>query len=233
MAAGTIYENGAYARAFPAWHREDSSWKAARILEILEKNGLQPGTICEVGCGAGGILMSLRDAMDERTRFYGYEISPQAFSLCQEHKGERLEFVLGDFLREEGRFFDLILAIDLIEHLEDYHHFLREIRTRSTYKIFHIPLEIFALAAMSRSFLPGQRDRSGHLHFFTKDIVLRMLHDLGYEVMDFRYTPGFLVGNKKTWKDRVLSVPRRFLFPLGQDATVRFFGGYSLLVLAR
>jgi hypothetical protein len=217
----------------PAWHSEDSPWKAAQILKILEKNRIKPETVCEIGCGAGGILKCLRDAMDGRSRFYGYEISPHAFSLCQDHRGGRLEFIRGDFLGEEGTFFDLILAIDLIEHLEDYHHFLREIRRRSTYKLFHIPLEIFALAAMSRSFLPGQRDRSGHLHFFTKDIVLRMLQDLNYEVMDFRYTPGFLVGNRGTWKDRVLTVPRRVLFPLGQDATVRFFGGYSLLVLAR
>jgi hypothetical protein len=232
MAAGGIYGDGTYAREHPTWHSEDSPWKAAQILKILEKNQLKPETICEIGCGAGGILKNLQDAMDGKTRFSGYEVSPQAFGLCQEHAGERLEFFLRDFLGEKEAFFDLILAIDLLEHLEDYFHFLREIQTRGRYKIFHIPLEIFALAALSRSFLPGQRRRSGHLHFFTKDLVLQTFQELGYEVMDTCYTPGFELGSPG-WKDRVLSVPRRVLFPLSRDATVRIFGGYSLLVLAR
>jgi len=233
MEAGSIYKNGTYARANPTWDREDSSWKAAQILKILERNQIRPRTVCDIGCGAGGVLKHLHDAMDGGSGFVGYEVSPYAFGLCQEHEGERLKFFLGDFLGEKGAFYDLILGIDLLEHLEDYFQFLREIRSRSTYKVFHVPLELFALAAMSRSFLPGQRKRSGHLHFFTKDILLQTFQELDYEVLDSFYTPGFQVGSRRSWTDRVLSVPRRVLFPLGRDATVRFFGGYSLLVLAR
>ncbi|HVN66287.1 MAG TPA: class I SAM-dependent methyltransferase [Methanomicrobiales archaeon] len=233
MATRRIYEDGTYARLHPTWDSEDSPWKAAQILKILERNQLRPVTICEIGCGAGGILKHLRDSMDEQSRFFGYEISPHALELCGRQPGERLQFFLGDFLGEKESSYDLILAIDLIEHLEDYGHFLREIRSRSTYKIFHVPLEIFALAALSRTFLPGQRERSGHLHFFTKDIILQVFRDLGYEVMDFFYTPGYQLSSWKTWTDLALSVPRRALFPISPDATVRWFGGYSLLVLAR
>ena len=33
--------------------------------------------------------------------------------------------------------------------------------------------------------------------------------------------------------EKLLNIPRRLLFPLDQDLTVRLFGGFSLLVLAQ
>jgi SAM-dependent methyltransferase len=233
MGIGDIYINGEYLRKNPQWGAEDSPWKADQILKIMKNNGLKPETICEIGCGAGGILKSLQEKMDERSRFFGYEISPYAFDLCQRHANERLQFSLMDFSREKEVFFDLILAIDLIEHLEDYFQFLRLIKSKSDFKIFHVPLEMFALAILSRTFIPGQRRSSGHLHFFTKGLVLQALQDLGYEVIDYFYTPGALQGNRKGLSDLFLYLPRIVFFSMSPDIAVRLFGGYSLMVLAR
>ncbi len=89
------------------------------------------------------------------------------------------------------------------------------------------------LSALHSGFLRKQRLNSGHLHYFTKDILLQVLGDLGYDVLGTRYTPGYLVSRGCGWKDDLLRIPRRICFPLHSDLTVRIFGGYSLLVLAR
>jgi len=47
--------------------------------------------------------------------------------------------LLGDITKVPQRFFDLILLTDVIEHLEDYFSFLRNIKERALYKIFQIP----------------------------------------------------------------------------------------------
>ena len=49
-----------YLRNNPTWDIEDSYWKAKRIVDILATARCRPSSICDVGCGAGGILAELR-----------------------------------------------------------------------------------------------------------------------------------------------------------------------------
>jgi len=81
--------------------------------------------------------------------------------------------------------------------------------------------------------LISSRERLGHLHFYTKETALRMLRGLGYEIVDWMYTPASSQYPQGSWKLRALERARRAAFPLSPTAAVRLFGGYSLLVLAR
>jgi SAM-dependent methyltransferase len=233
MNVGDMYLDGEYQKHNPTWDVEDAPWKADLIFKMIQKHRLEPKTICEVGCGSGEILKQLQKRMPSSCTFTGYEISPQAYELCQQRKNERLCFRLNNFIEESGTSCDLILLIDLIEHLEDYFQFLREIKPKSRYKILHIPLEMFVLAVMHQQFLLGQRKKVGHLHFFSKDLALQVLRDLGYEIIDYSYTAGYSLPTDYGMKDRLLKIPRRLLFPVARDFTVRVFGGYSLLVLVK
>src|SRR5579859_7683147 len=135
-----LYTSGSYLEKNPTWHVEESPWKAKQVLRMIAQNNMVPGTICEVGCGVGEVLKQLQEHMDNESLFWGYDISPQAFELCKSRANERLHFKLADIRQEQDTFFDLILVMDVIEHLEDYFGFLREIRSKSQYKILHIPL---------------------------------------------------------------------------------------------
>ena len=231
-----MYTTDEYLEKNPTWHVEDSPWKARQILRIMARNRLMPRTICEVGCGAGEILRQLQEKMEQPCTLWGYEISPQAFALCQRRENESLHFKLADFLQEKDVFFDLILLIDVIEHLEDYCSFLREIKPRSQYKILHIPLE-FTLSAVVRGSLINERRIFGHLHHFSQDIALQMLKDLDYQVLDYFYTPWILELPAKVTtseiKRQLLLLPRKLSFALRKDLAVRLFGGWSLLVLIK
>src|SRR5258706_289827 len=139
----TIYTDGTYLRNNPGWHVDDSPWKAAHIARLLERNAVQPRTVGEIGCGAGEILKSLATHLDPGTRFFGYEISPNAYAICSRKNGGNFSFKLANLL-EEPEYFDLVMACDVFEHVEDYFGFLRQLRTKGRYKIFHVPLELSA-----------------------------------------------------------------------------------------
>jgi len=228
-----MYTDGNYLKNNPTWDVEDAPWKADLIFRMLEKNRIRPASICEVGCGCGEILFQLQKKLPRSTQLTGYEISPQAIELCKERSNERLTFCLKNYCDERDNSCDLILLIDVIEHLEDYFSFLRDIKPKSPYKILHIPLEMFVLAILHQQFLVGQRRKVGHLHYFSGDIVLQMLRDMGYEVVDYQYTAGYSLPRKYGLIDKMLKIPRSLLFPCCPDFTVRFFGGYSLLVLVK
>ncbi|WOF15397.1 class I SAM-dependent methyltransferase [Methanoplanus sp. FWC-SCC4] len=227
------YINGEYLKDNPTWDTEDSQWKAEQILKIIKRNNLQPKFICEVGCGAGEILKILQNKLNDNCEYTGYEISPQAYNICKEKENNHLKFELKDFLLEKNKQYDIIMLIDLIEHLEDYFTYLRIIKPQSEYKILHVPLEFFALSALYQSFILNQRKKVGHLHYFTKDIVIQTLTDLNYEIVDYFYTPGYSLGHDYGLKDRLINIPRKYMYPINKDLTVKLFGGYSLMVLVR
>ena len=109
-----------------------------------------------------------------------------------------------------------ILLIDLIEHLEDYFQFLRSIKEKSHYAILHIPLEMFALSALYPQFLLGQRKKVGHLHYFSKEIALQMLRDLGFELFDYSYTAGYAFTAGLWIKRQTFKNPEKVIFPCQQ-----------------
>jgi len=227
-----MYEDGTYLDNNPSWHEEDSAWKARQITKIIDKNSLLPKTICEIGCGAGEILVRLSELYRE-TEFYGYEISPQAFELCKLKSKDRLSFYLSNLLSENSDHFNIVMAVDVFEHVEDYFGFLRLLKEKADYKIFHIPLDLSVQSVFRSAPILNRRKSIGHIHYFTKETALATLEDAGYTVIDFFYTAGDLELSDRGWKANIMKLPRKLMFAISQDFAVRLLGGYSLLVLAK
>ncbi len=227
----TMYTQGDYLEKNPTWHVEDSPWKAKQIMKMMSRNKIKSKTICEIGCGAGEILVQLQNSLDKDHKFWGYDISPQAFELCKKRSNEGLQFVLGD-LCEDDIFFDLVLIIDVIEHVEDYFTLLRNIKERSKYKILHIPLDISVQTVLLNRTFIEDRYSVGHIHVFTKEIALMILRDAGYQVIDYFYTGIGFEGHGKSIASYFTRWPRKLLFAINKDLTVRILGRYSLMVLA-
>jgi SAM-dependent methyltransferase len=227
-----LYTGGGYVERNPLWHTEESPFKVEQLLRMFRKNRLHPRTVCEVGCGAGEVLKLLQEQMDNTCRFCGYDISPQALEMCRSKANERLEFRLADFSREQKVFFDLILVLDVVEHVEDYFGFLEGIRLKSDLKILHFPLDLSVQAVARKRGLLRRREMYGHLHYFTKETALATLNELHYEILDYFYTPRS-IGWAGPLTQRIALLPRMLCFAIHQDLAARILGGYSLLVLAR
>lgn len=226
----SLYTNGEYSKNNPDWHRSDSPFKARQVLKMIERSKLFPGTICEIGCGAGGILRALHDKMPETCRFEGYDVSPQALALAGPQTA-RLQLVYADITNISVAQYDLVLVMDVIEHIEDYFTFLRKVRPVGVLKMFHVPLDVTAQGAVRNSLSRGWDD-VGHIHGFTKDTALKALQHCGYEVIDSFYTSRSEMPNQ-TWALRAANIPRRVAFAIQPDLAVRVLGGYSVLILAK
>jgi hypothetical protein len=228
--AAKIYKDGTYLKNNETWHVEDSPWKAKHIATILHNNNINPRSVCEVGCGAGEILKQLSHAFGN-THFVGYELSPQAFKLCKERESEKVRYYLKNIF-EQDAFYEVLLCIDVFEHVEDYIGFLKALKTKSTFKIFHIPLDVSVLAVL-RSTMISARQRVGHLHYFTRETALATLKDCGYEIIDSFYTTPFFDFPSKTLKGKLARRPRKILFDMSPHLSARVLGGCSLLLLAK
>jgi hypothetical protein len=124
-----------------------------------------------------------------------------------------------------------MLCIDVFEHIEDYMGFLRALRPKAKWTIFHIPLNLSSQAVLRGTPILYGRKKLGHLHYFFKDTAIATLTDVGYVVLDHCYTAGAIDRGGSTLKNRLARLPRRFLYSIDPDLAVRALGGYSLLVL--
>jgi len=228
--AGNIYTNGTYLENNLNWHVEDSPWKASQIYEILSKNEIVPETIGEIGCGAGEILRQLSLKLPS-TNFYGYEISPQAYNLCKTREAEKIEYRFRDLLSEDICF-DVLLCIDVFEHVDDYIGFVKALKSKAKLKVFHIPLDISVLSVLREGMLTA-RNTVGHLHYFTPSTAIATLTYAGYDIVDSFYTTSFKDLPSKTIKAKAARLPRKILYAISPELMIKFMGGCSLIVLAK
>jgi hypothetical protein len=66
-----------------------------------------------------------------------------------------------------------------VEHVEDYFGFLRNLKHIGKYKVLHIPLEIYMLRVIRPSSILDEREKIGHIQWFTKETILATLTDIG------------------------------------------------------
>lgn len=227
----SIYTDGAYlSKTGGAWHLEDSPYKAGWILEMLARHPeFQPKTICEIGCGAGGILVELGKGLPAGNEYTGYEISPQAHEISLRHFGDtNVRFVLGSAF-DDGQTYDLALVMDVVEHVEDCFAFLRETRKKARRTILHIPLDAHVSAILRGR---NSWETVGHLHIFTMETALKTLEHSGYRVIDWFLTEGATSVPTGSIKTKLANVFRRPLNMLDPRLSARLLGGNSMMIFA-
>lgn len=224
------YTDGTYLDETGDWHESDSLWKAERIARILSVVGASPKTVVDIGCGAGAVLDHLSKLVPSADRLVGYDISPQAIAIANRKSSARLSYFNANIFTAFGDPYDLVLAIDVFEHVEDYMGFLRRMRTLGKLFVFHIPLDVSALSVFREWPILRRRKTVGHLHYFIKETALETLRDCGYIIKYHFYTESGFFPEDKSLKARIRDFPCRTLFRVNPDLAVRIFGGYSLMV---
>jgi SAM-dependent methyltransferase len=227
-----IYRDGSYLKNNPSWHIEESPFKVRQIQRMMRHQNLAPKTVCDVGCGAGQVLAELQARLPSDCVCWGYDVSPDALAMSSGRGNDNLRFRMRDIRKDEcDTYFDLLLMLDVFEHVEDYMGLLRSVRSKAKQKLFHIPLDLSVQAVLRKNGLLLRRDHHAHLHYFTKETALRTLTDVGYTIIECFYTPRCIeLGD--LFVQKAARIPRRFSFALAPDFTVRVLGGYSLMVLA-
>ena len=122
-------ERGEYELMFRV---EDTHWwyvGRRRIIQTLVEKIFASLTnpkprILDVGCGTGANLKVLAAYGQAE----GVDISPQAVDFCRERRLESVKLGAAEDLPYENDSFELVTALDVIEHLDDDVAGLREMR---------------------------------------------------------------------------------------------------------
>jgi SAM-dependent methyltransferase len=225
------YLGSEYLQKNPTWDVEDSPWKAGKVRDVLAANHVHPASIVDVGCGAGLVLVELKRAYPQ-ARLSGFDIAPDAERFWASPRASGIALTVGDFTSASMERQDVLLALDVLEHLQDPYAFLARLKGRATHYVFHFPLDLSAFSVLREKPLLHVHQKVGHVHYFTRGLALALLSDCGYRVVDARYTGAAFNVPQRGWTTRLAHVPRRIAFALNRDWGARLFGGETLMVLA-
>lgn len=229
-----FYTGGTYLKNNPTWDSEDAKFKSSIIYKIISSNNIHPNNVDEIGCGAGGNLVELSKLDKSIHLLKGYDISPQAIGMAKQFEDDHLQFYCEDYLLINNANTQLLLMIDVIEHVEDYIGFLQKLKKRSDYFVFHIPLDLSCRTILKPHVLFQQRRAVGHLHYFSKEIIEWTLLDAGYEIIDQLYTkPVVDIAPAKSFKRFIKKTFRNFSFAMAPDWSAKKWGGYSIMFLLK
>jgi len=116
-----------------AQFNRDQRYFTDRLSQLLNINGLK---ILDIGCGIGTAVFTLAPHTNE---VIGWDINPQCIEFCK-YRRDKYELG-GEFTTDQPDFskFDLILAIDTLEHIDKLKLFLYNIGkdAKPESKLFH------------------------------------------------------------------------------------------------
>ncbi len=225
-----MYHNQQYLQNNPTWHSEDAAYKAQQVLRLLHSSKISYSFIIEVGCGSGEILKQLAQQLSSSISFTGYDISQDAITIANTKNNTTVQFYCKDFT-EENTTSDLLLIMDVVEHVENYFQFLKDIQPKSNYTIFHIPLDMCVWALFREDILIESKNRVGHLHNFTEKFILKILEEIGFTVVQKIYTKPLY--KRVTLKEHIIHTIRVISFWLSPKLATKLLGGYSILLLTK
>jgi 2-polyprenyl-3-methyl-5-hydroxy-6-metoxy-1,4-benzoquinol methylase len=156
------------------------------IVDVLPR---PIGSVLDVGCGSGGVAPGLRRA--GATRLTGIEVVPEQAELARARYDHVVAVPVERALEQVDGPFDTILCLDVLEHLVDPEHVMRELH------------EVAAPGARLQVSLPnarhvslmkdlvfrgtfgytdwGHRDRT-HLRWFTRRDIVEAMERNGWAV---------------------------------------------------
>ena len=226
-----IYNDHTYLKNNPDWHAGDALFKSGQILELLKQIPNPFFKIAEIGCGSAQILVELSKKLPEQISFYGFDISNDAIDIAKAKETSRIKIMQLDLVNEpdEYYFFDVLLVIDVLEHIDNYFKFLDGIRKKGKYTIFHIPLDLSVWSLFREKILIESKERVGHIHNFTEDFIKNILEDRGFRILFRSYTePAY---KPKSIKEAVVNSTRKLIFKINKRFATKSIGGFSILLL--
>ena len=236
---GYTVEDPVEAAKLGRWRALGARSKAAHVVALCSRAGVQPQSVVEIGCGDGALLHALADAV-LASRFDGFELSEPAARIAAERKipgAGRIEAYDGDHVPAEDGAYDLAVVSHVLEHVPEPAALLAEAARVGAHVLVEVPLEDNHSAKRPRK--RAEALRIGHIQAFSRADVHALAAGAGLRVLAERTDPlplehhtFFATGAKGRAKGTLKWATRKVAWGLAPKTAERLFTVHHAVLLA-
>ncbi len=218
----------------PELHASDAESKARAILN-LASGIVQPDSILDIACGSGLVLQQVvKELTPERA--VGLDISESIIAEARKlNIDTRIVFQVADAFSYSKSHFNLVLAIDIVEHVNDDLALLKHISSLGEYVIIKVPIEhnflnsfLYLISGKRIDYWRTTEAKYGHIHHYGLSEFISKLRELDLHLIKVDYMP--LPKRSAALREilRWLFLPLWFI---SRNFYVRLTGGFLVVLL--
>ncbi len=215
-------------------HEADVDSKVGAIADILPKDG-KIHSILDVGCGSGKILIQLSQLLstDKNT---GIDISQKVIDVAKSNDSNKtVTWLATDVFSAALSKHDVVLAVDIVEHVQDEQIFLKRISQLGDLVVIKVPIEVNFVNRIVKSLSGGivnplsdTEVRYGHTHHYSVGGFLSLLAGSNLRVVKIEYMH-LPKRSRIFWEIlRIMFMP---LWLISKKSYVNFNGGFLVVLL--
>lgn len=222
-----------YIKKNPNMHLEDAEMKVRQVSLVIPEN-LKIRSLLDVACGAGSITTMLVKQL-KPTHALGIDISKAMINKAKELDKERtVEWKASDvFKYKNTKLFDLVLCVDILEHIDDDLKFLKKVSEFGRFILVKTPLErsVFSTLLKNLGILDPWKDtemRYGHVHHYDENELNSL-----FQKANLRIVNSISVPMPKRTKFR-WEIFRLLFYPISifsMKRMVEVSGGFKIVLL--
>lgn len=226
-----LYTTGDYGIQHQDWHLADAPNKVqdifAGLQAVVETSGKTKLKVADIGTGVGGVLAETAKQLRQsypnlEVTPIGFEIAPSAVEVGRQLFPD-LDIRQKPLEQSDGPF-DLVMFIDVLEHLENPWEMLRLARATGDYMVIRQPL-LESFSTFRHNNYQDQREHWGHIGYFNYHSFIDMAATTGWKPLQVNLCASWeLAGNQKT----SVSPLHRLLTNTNRLMASHFFSGFHL-----
>jgi len=199
-----IYVNRLEAEA--KWLSNKAVQRCDNIEYFLRKKSLTPSSILDLGCGTGAVVKELQSRKIGK-EYLAVDYSKEAIEYLKKNS-RGIKTQVADLSSDKAPikgFFDLVLVIHVLQHLEDPDNLIKNIlnNIEFSYLIIEVPLEDLFINKITSMLGIHDKNPTGTLQFFNKKTVNDLLTSNGLSIVDYKFsTPATNIKTLKILKER-------------------------------
>jgi len=248
-----LYLSNEYIVKNPSLHEEDSPWKVRKIIPLVDRAvsnlNRKEINLLDAGGGAGLILKAVSVYIEEKhgikVNRFALDLSPAMLKIQKKNNPDLKKALSEDVCKTSlgDKEIDLMLVIDLLEHISNPVEALEEIKRISRFAIFKVPME-GNLSLRIWNFINRGKPRRrlvktiGHINVYSFGKLKRRIEKHAGRVLDSYFTNVFdYYRNSKYYKNsmklshRSVNLVAAYVFKLSPRLCSIIFGDFAMILV--
>jgi len=221
----------------PDLHESDTESKVRNIDKLLFPIAMKVTSIVDVACGSGKILLNISKKYSSKKNL-GIDISDKMIEVAKTNDiNNNVTWKVANVFDVKLDNYELVLAIDILEHVESDLGFLKHIKNIGRYLIVKVPIEKNFLNILVKIISFGKIDeykyteeKYGHINHYSEKDLLNLIDESELMVIGKGYMH-LPKRSKVFWE-----ILRIVFFPmwwLSKSLYLKFNGGFLVLLLIK